>query len=243
LSKQKVLIAFIMGCFWIRNIYAFDDALQATLTDNSKFARLAARLGALSAEAKSELRKRLESGAGRVHDYRTRTLVTPSAWGPARMHAIGLIVNRMTSVEPGIPENWSTPLAPTKPPFLWNSPQGSWTQWRGTIQDPIQRNLTETMGVFMAMDLRSKTPADGLFDSNAALLTLEKIENALTRLAPPEWPEEVFGKIDLQKAAEGRAPGPAGCRVLALALDRSPAPDLLPLPQAFSLPPSLGKRP
>lgn len=65
-------------------IYAFDDALQATLTDNSKFARLAARLGALSAEAKSELRKRLESGAARVHDYRTRTLVTPSSWGPAR---------------------------------------------------------------------------------------------------------------------------------------------------------------
>jgi hypothetical protein len=34
-----------------------------------------------------------------------------------------------------------------------------------------------------------------------------------------------------------RAPGPAGCRVLALALDRSPAPDSLPLPQAFSTPP------
>ena len=65
------------------------------------------------------------------------------------MDAIGLIVNRLTSVQPEIPENWSTPLAPTKPPFLWNAPQGSWTQWRGVQQDPIDRNLTETMGVFM----------------------------------------------------------------------------------------------
>ena len=40
-------------------------------------------------------------------------------------------------VLPGIPENWSTGLAPTKPPFLWNAPQGLWTQWRGVQQDPI----------------------------------------------------------------------------------------------------------
>ena len=121
------------------------------------------------------------------------------------MDAIGLIVNRVTGRETGIPENWSTPLAPTKPPFLWNSPQGSWTQWRGVQQDPINRNLTETMGVFMPMDLTSKTPQEGLFDSNAAFLNLEKIENALQRLAPPKWPEEVFGKIDREKASQGKA--------------------------------------
>jgi hypothetical protein len=36
-----------------------------------------------------------------------------------------------------------------------------------------------------------------------------------------------------------RTLGQAGCPVLARALDRSPAPELLPLPLAFSLPPSL----
>src|SRR5260370_25115538 len=40
-----------------------------------------------------------------------------------------------------------------------------------------------------------------------------------------------------------RALGQAGCRVFAWTLDRRPAPDLLPLPPAFSPPPSLGKRP
>ena len=79
------------------------------------------------------------------------------------MDAIGLIVNRVTSIAPEIPQNWSAPLAPTKPPFLWNSPQGSWTQWRGVQQDPINRNLTETMGVFMSMNLTAKSPEEGLF--------------------------------------------------------------------------------
>jgi hypothetical protein len=184
--------------------YGLDDAMQATLADPAKFDRLAGRIGVTSPEAKSELRQRFESEAANVHLFRTRTMVTPYLWGPARMDAIGLIVDRLTAVKTDIPENWAPGLAPTKPPFLWNAPQGTWTQWRGVQQDPINRNLTETMGVFMPMDLTSKTPAEGLFDSNAALTNLVKIESLLCRLAPPKWPEDVFGKIDRKKAAEGK---------------------------------------
>ena len=184
---------------------ALDDALQATLTDPAKFDRLAARLGASSSVANSELRKRFTRDADRVHQYRTRVLVAPIPWGPSRLDAIAMIVDRLVASTPGIPQNWSTPLAPTKPPFVWNSPQGTWTQWRGVQQDPISRNMTETMGVFMPMDLTSKTPQEGLFDSNAEILNLQKIENSLQRLAPPKWPEEVLGKIDRKKALEGKA--------------------------------------
>ena len=120
------------------------------------------------------------------------------------MDAIGMIVDRVTSVAPDIPQNWFAPLAPTKPPFLWNSPQGSWTQWRGVQQDPIDRNLTETMGVFMSMNLTAKSPEEGLFQSNARLKNLEEIEGWLNHLAPPKWPEEAFGKIDRAKAAQGK---------------------------------------
>lgn len=184
---------------------ALDDAMQNTLTDSAKFDRLAARLGASSSEPKSDLRKRFEGAADRVHNYRTRVLVTPYQWGPSRMDAISLIVNRVTSVAPDIPQNWTAPLAPTKPPFLWNAPQGSWTQWRGAQQDPIARNLIETMGVYMPMDLTAKSPKEGLYGSNARLKNIEEIEDWLTHLAPPKWPEEVFGKIDRAKAAQGKA--------------------------------------
>ena len=186
-------------------IHALDDAMQAALSDSAKFDRLAARLKATSPDTKDKLRKRFESDADRVHHYRTRTTVSATAWGPGRMDAIGLIVNRVTADLPDIPENWSTPNAPTKPPFLWNSPQGLWTQWRGVQQDPIYRNLVETMGVFMPIDLTSKSPAEGLFRSNAALADLQRVESQLARLAPPSWPEDVFGKIDREKAKAGNA--------------------------------------
>lgn len=184
-------------------IYALDDALQSTLKDPAKFDRLATRLKA-AGDAKAALRARLENNAARVNEYRTRTLVTLTQWGPHRMDAIALIINRLTNILPGIPENWSTPLAPTKPPFLWNAPQGLWTQWRGVQQVPIDRNLVETMGVFMSIDLQSKSSKEGLFDSNAAIENLGRVEDLLARLAPPSWPEDVLGKIDRDKARQGK---------------------------------------
>lgn len=185
-------------------VYAIDDAMQATLHDTAKFDRMAERIGATSSDDKDALRKRFEGQAATVHAYRTRVLVTPNNWGPARLDAIGLIVNRLIASETDIPENLSTPLAPTKPPFLWNAPQGLWTQWRGVQQDPIGRNLIETMGVFMPLNLHAASPEEGLFESNAAVTNLQEIENQLARLAPPQWPEDVLGKIDREKAAEGK---------------------------------------
>jgi hypothetical protein len=184
-------------------VYALDDALQATLKEPAKFDRLAARLGASDAGAKAALRKRFESDAARAHEFRI-PLVTPVVWGPGRHDAIGLIINRVTSILPDIPQNWGTPVAPSKPPFLWNAPQGLWTQWRAAQQVPIERNLIETMGVFMSINLVAKSPSEGLFESNAAIRNLQQVENLLERLAPPSWPEEVFGKIDRDKAQKGK---------------------------------------
>jgi len=185
-------------------VFALDDAVQETLKDTAKFDRLAARMGASSTDAKSDLRKRFESSADRIHSFRTRVLLTPYPWGPSRMDAIALIVDRVTSTVPDIPQNWTAPLAPTKPPFLWNSPQGTWTQWRGVQQDPSDRNLVESMGLFLSMNMTANSPEEGLFDSNARLKNLEEIEEWLNHLAPPKWPEEVFGKIDRAKAAKGK---------------------------------------
>ena len=184
--------------------HAVDDAMQATLHDSAKFDRLTARIGASTSDAKSELRERFGRDAERIHYYMNRILVTPHEWGPGRIDALNLIINREVTIGPKIPENWFVPLAPVKPPFLWNAPQGTWTQWSGIAQDPIGRNFGETLGVYLPMDLTSKTPEEGLFDSNSRLLNLEKIEELLSRLAPPKWPEEIFGKIDRVKAADGK---------------------------------------
>jgi mono/diheme cytochrome c family protein len=184
--------------------HSADDAMQATLHDSAKFDRLAAKIGATSSDAKSELRKRFENEADRIHYYINTMTATPHPWGPGRMDALSLINSRQMMAAPNIPENWFPALAPTKPPFLWNAAQGNWTQWSAEVQDSIQRNYSESTGVYLPMDLTSKTPQEGLFDSNARLLNLEKIEELMYRLAPPKWPEEIFGKIDRAKAAQGK---------------------------------------
>ena len=186
-------------------VQALDDAMQATLKDPAKYDRLATRLKATAPDAKARLRKRFESEAATVHQYRTRYIVTPNAWGPSRMDAVAMIVNRLAATLTGIPENLSTGLAPSKQPFLWNATQGLWTQWRASEQNPIFRNFGETSGVFLPIDLHSTTPAEGLFESSTQIANLQAVENLLDRLAPPKWPEEVFGKIDRDKAQAGKA--------------------------------------
>lgn len=185
-------------------IQALDAAIGETLTDAAKFDRLATRQVA-GPEAKAKLRERFERQASAIHQYATISSASPSHWGPARIDARSLINNRLTAILPGIPENTSTAIAPVKPPFLWNSPQGLWTQWAAYIQSPLDRNLGETMGVFMPINLHAKTPAEGLYDSNAAIPELQRVEKQLERLAPPSWPEDVFGKIDREKAKTGKA--------------------------------------
>ena len=58
---------------------------------------------------------------------------------------------------------------------------------------------------YMDINLRAASPADGLYASNATVLELQRVENQLGRLAPPSWPEEIFGKIDRAKAQAGKA--------------------------------------
>ena len=181
------------------------EALLKNLTDAVKFYRLASRLKATTPDSKDKLREQIESERARVQEYVTRTSITPHPWGPGRVDALTMIVDRTTATLSGIRENWSTGNAPVKPPFLWNAPQGLWTQWSAFAQSPIARNFGETMGVFLPVDLTSKSPAEGLFQSNGAILELARVESQLERLAPPSWPEEVFGKIDRDKAKAGKA--------------------------------------
>jgi hypothetical protein len=189
---------------WL-DLYAFldelDAALVATSSDPDKFDRLLGRIGG----DRASLRARLEADVEAVNNYVTATAATPAVPGPGRMDALGLIHNQVFVRSLGVPENWSAPLAPTKPSFAWNVPQSAWAQWSGVLADPINRNIGEVMGVFARMDLMSASEADGLFQSTVDASKLIESEELLRRLAPPKWPEEVLGSIDPAKAAQGAA--------------------------------------
>jgi hypothetical protein len=186
-------------------ISALDQALAATQRDPAKFDRVATRMKANGDGARAELRAQLDEAAEVVHTYISRDAAMATPSGPGRMDALTLIHTRVVDGALGVPENWEAALAPAKPPFLWNAPQSAWVQWSGTASDPFYRNATESMGVFTRMDLRSPSPEQGLFESTVDVRGQLKIEELLRRLAPPKWPEEVFGPIDRAKAARGRA--------------------------------------
>ena len=187
----------------MRLVADLDDALAASVANPEKFDRLAAKMKRIEPDAMADLKKKLEGAANVLHGYRTVSVLTPIESGPGRLDCLGAIHNRVAFNAMGIPENWAAVLAPTKMPFVWNAPQSSWVQWTGVAANPLNRNAGEALGVFIRMDLTSKTPEEALSDSTIDLKGQIQIEEVLRKLAPPKWPEDVLGPIDRTKAAQG----------------------------------------
>src|SRR3712207_6596608 len=79
--------------------------------------------------------------------------------GPARLDAVGMIFNCLTGLDLGpppsrlIPDNIKRADAPTRYPFLWNSPVQDKIQWPGFADNgndvlALARNLGQVIGVF-----------------------------------------------------------------------------------------------
>jgi hypothetical protein len=145
-------------------IASLNAALAATRADEAKFARTAERMKVAGPEARAALRTSLDDASEHVHQYISRDAAMATPSGPGRMDALTLIHSRVLGNAMDRPENWVAALAPVKPPFLWNAPHSAWVQWTGFASDPMVRNATESMGVFLRVDLRSESPEKGLFE-------------------------------------------------------------------------------
>lgn len=185
---------------WVR---ALSASLDATLADPTRFQRMLKRIRARGPVDEADLRKRLRSDAAVVQALVRNEFVVPFPAGPGRMDALGSINNALSAVNTHIPENTRPTLAPVKPPFLWNAPQSAWVQWSGVVDDPLPRNVGETLGVFARYNLTAATPAAGLFESTTDVKGVVQVEHLLQRLAPPQWPEAILGKLDPAKVAHG----------------------------------------
>ena len=118
---------------------------------------------------------------------------------------------------------FNSPNAPVSYPYLWDVPQSDFVQWNALAANaglgPLGRNTGEVIGVFATLDwaqkngptLSSVIDGQGLnrkpisFDSSANLHNLRRIEHQLESLQSPRWPEDILGKIDLDRSARGRA--------------------------------------
>ena len=97
-------------------------AMEATGTDEAKLGRLAMSVGAEADDQfKADFAEQTKIFADTVKTFDAAPL-----YGHGRLDAIGGILNRVTSVDLGVPENSGVPDAPVSFPFLWGAPAASW---------------------------------------------------------------------------------------------------------------------
>jgi hypothetical protein len=195
-----------------------DDALRATRDNQEKFDRFATKVlnngsdNASKARLKQELSEFLKYWSKFIEDSRVE-----HAWGRGRLDAFGMIFNRVSSIDLGIPENSRKPNAPVSIPFLWGTSFQSRVQWNGVAENTndierLGRNVGEVLGVFAAAQFRT-TPFFGIPQparTSAMRYNLARLENQLKTLWSPKWPEHL-GPIEEAKRQAGETLYKANC--------------------------------
>ncbi|USR42108.1 cytochrome c [Ectopseudomonas hydrolytica] len=132
----------------------------------------------------------------------------PTEEGFGRTDAFGRIAN--TVFGDALDEaNYRIANAPVSYPHLWDIWKFDWVQWNGSAMQPMARNVGEALGVGASLHLLDEhgqgvTEADR-YASSVRLHDLYTLEETLKQLQPPQWPEAIFGKIDLPLASRGKA--------------------------------------
>jgi mono/diheme cytochrome c family protein len=163
-----------------------------------------------SAEAKATLRQQLDqvlnAGLAENDAADARKLYVVQG-GFGRTDALARIGNYVFGTELDN-ANLRVANAPVKLPPLWYTSWFGWVQYNASIQQPMVRNIGESLGVRAMVNLKDPSM---LFHSTANVANLWKIEQQLsgpttfTGLKSPGWPAEVFGPSDQARAQKGAA--------------------------------------
>jgi mono/diheme cytochrome c family protein len=200
-----------------------DAALSATLADEKKLARFAAKATKGNVEA---ARTSLRATEGWFSSYFAANR-SSTVEGFARMDAIGRIVNqaiRFTSD----PKNSLEPNAPNCPPFLWDAPRHDYVQWAGFSPNAgpgaIGRNAGEVIGVFGQVEVKHYETADAAkrgYPSTIQGVDLVRMEESLRKLESPVWPASVLLPVDRALASRGESLYKAQCASCHAIIDRA----------------------
>ncbi len=156
---------------------------------------------ALRAEFKQTLMALLETGAIEKHKK-----LAPTVEGFGRTDAIARIANMVFGAHLD-DANYQVGNAPVSYPPTWDIWKFDWVQYTGSVAQPMARNLGESLGVGATFSLKDPfgrpLRKEKRYWTSTSIEDLHEIELALRRLRPPEWPEDLLGEIDRDKAVEG----------------------------------------
>jgi hypothetical protein len=184
--------------------------LAVTFGAPTKFQRFARRV--LAFEGRPDTQAEREKLRKQVERYLNWPLVTdafrttldktyPVREGSGRTDALGRGGNLQFA--PLSWDNVRSSDAPVSFPPLWYTHDYDWVQSTTGIRQPLGRNVTESWGVNVIVDVTNPDPHK-LFRSTHPMFNLFWMETLLSVLDPPTWPAEIFGPVDPVLAEKGR---------------------------------------
>ena len=187
-------------------------ALRDTLEDKGKFKRIAERIlkSKNSGGRRNKLKKRLQKTLNFFVTYNKRN-ATKLEDGYTRVDAVGRIYNQVIRFTSGN-ENYVSPDAPVSYPFLWDAPQHDYVQWVGLTSNSgigaVGRNTGEVIGVFGKVRPKPYASTAEIilkgFHSTVNVKHLVQFEHMLRSLWSPQWPTNILGPINDEKALRGK---------------------------------------
>jgi len=211
-----------------RFITEITTALKMTLADEQKFSRFANRILGKNAQSRKvdALKDALTRKSIRLN-VRVKTNQPPYPYGYARLDAYGSIFNEVSVFAINEPSNAKPSNAPVSFPVLWDTPQHDVVQWNGSAVNagigPYTRNVGEVVGVFgdlQVEEVKSFGKKKLRYHSYVNIKNLERLEETLTSLWSPVWPEGVLPIIDRSKAMRGKQHYDKKCRGCHQHIDR-----------------------
>ncbi len=183
-------------------------AARATLDEPGRFPPFAARVLGPTAtpSAVADLRRDLAAWTAQYTSFMAASL-PEHPWGPGRLDAFGMIFNRVTGLDLGLPANLAKADAPVRYPFIWDAPRQDRTQWtgaapNGTYLRAMARNTGEVFGVFGRFTPEVLPAHLVAYRNSARLSGLQALEEKLVALRPPPWPADAL-PLDPVKVARG----------------------------------------
>jgi hypothetical protein len=189
---------------------ALANALLATDAIPSKFDRFANRVleqegkpvnDVTKARLKNSLRAFLESPPIKSGVEAIFKHTYPVKEGFGRMDALGRGANGQFGQLSQ--KNIVLANAPVSIPPVWYTHDFDWVQSVAAIRQPMGRNVTESWGVNVAVDLTTADPQKR-YASTHPMEKLFWMETLISVLDPPEWPRDILGTIDDDAAKRGK---------------------------------------
>lgn len=187
--------------------------LATTLGNPLKFNRFANRVLGGDASLSNKFRLWREVAGVVAHAGRlaigggSNTHWYPTQEGYGRTAAIGRISNVVFGDHLDA-ANYRTFQSPESYPYVWNIWKFDWEQYGAFVAQPMARNAAEALGTganYAFVDEFGRPVPDAQrYRTSFSFDGVERIESTLRTLTPPEWPEDLLGKVDLGKAAKGR---------------------------------------